>query len=149
MNDAKPSNAGITIGRLATETGVHLETIRYYQRLGLMPMPDGREVRCAVIPAMRWSGSDSSGRAQGLGFSLGEVKLLLELATGYHCVKTRTLAQRKLSIVEEKIAELRRIEAALQKLIRACGTGNRGHGCPIIDKLSSARRSGRNGSPRG
>jgi MerR family mercuric resistance operon transcriptional regulator len=140
MNDAKPSNAGRTIGRLAEETGVHFETIRYYQRLGLMPTPPRprgsvRRYTSDAVERLRFIR-----RAQGLGFSLDEVKLLLDLATGEHCAETRTLAQRKLRIVEDKIAELRRIQAALQKLIRACGSGSRGHGCPIIENLSSARR---------
>lgn len=147
MNDAKPSNAGLTIGRLAQETGVHFETIRYYQRLGLMPTPPRprgsvRRYTSDAMERLRFIR-----RAQGLGFSLDEVKLLLDLATGEHCAETRTLAQRKLRIVEEKIAELRRIEAALQTLIRACGSGSRGHGCPIIENLSSARRPGRTDSP--
>lgn len=148
MNDAKPGNAGMTIGRLAEETGVHFETIRYYQRLGLMPTPPRprgsvRRYTSDSVERLRFIR-----RAQGLGFSLDEVKLLLELATGEHCAETRTLAQRKLRIVEEKIGELRRIEAALQKLVRACGSGSRGHGCPIIENLSSARQLARTGSPR-
>ena len=143
MNNAKPSIAGMTIGRLAEETGVHFETIRYYQRLGLMPTPPRprgsvRRYSSDAVERLRFIR-----RAQGLGFSLDEVKLLLELATGEHCAETRTLAQRKLRIVEDKIAALRHIEAALQKLIRACGSGSRGHGCPIIENLSSTCRSGR------
>ena len=147
MNDAKPDTAGMTIGRLAEETGVHFETIRYYQRLGLMPMPPRprgsvRRYTSDAVERLRFIR-----RAQGLGFSLDEVKLLLDLATGEHCAETRRLAERKLRIVEDKIAELRRIEAALQKLIRACGSGSRGHGCPIIKNLSSARRAERTNSP--
>ena len=147
MNDAEPGIAGMTIGRLAEETGVHFETIRYYQRLGLMPTPPRprgsvRRYTRDAVERLRFIR-----RAQGLGFSLDEVKLLLELATGEHCAETRTLAQRKLRIVEDKIVELRRIEAALQKLIRACGSGSRGHGCPIIENLSSARRPQRTDSP--
>ena len=148
MNEPKPTYDGMTIGRLAQETGVLFETIRYYQRLGLMSTParprgSVRRYTSDAVERLRFIR-----RAQGLGFSLEEVKLLLDLAIGEHCAETRTLAQSKLRIVENKIAELRRIEAALQKLIRACGTGSRGHGCPIIENLSSARRPGRNDSPQ-
>ena len=148
MKDAKPSNGGMTIGRLAEETGVHFETIRYYQRLGLVPTPPRprgsvRRYASDAVERLRFVK-----RAQGLGFSLDEVKLLLELATGEHCAETRRLAQRKLRIVEDKIGELRRIEVALQKLVRACGAGSRGHGCPIIENLSSARVADRTGSRR-
>ncbi len=75
-------------------------------------------------------------RAQGLGFSLDEVKLLLELSVGEHCAETRTFAAQKKRLVDKKIADLRAIQAALNKLIRACGTGRKGHGCPIIENLS-------------
>lgn len=123
MRNSTPSNGEMTIGRLAQETGVHLETIRYYQRLGLMPTPGRprgsvRRYSSDAVERLRFIK-----RAQGLGFSLDEIKLLLDLAVGEHCAETRTLAERKLRIVEEKITELRRIEAALRKLIRACGTG--------------------------
>ena len=127
---------GITIGRLAEASGVHVETIRYYQGLGLMPTP-GRQRN-----SVRRYGEDSVRRlrfikrAQALGFSLEEVKLLLALSQGEHCAETRNFAQQKKQLVGTKIADLRRIEAALDKLIRACGSGRTGHGCPIIESLS-------------
>ena len=130
------TDAGITIGRLAEASGVHVETIRYYQRLGLMPTP-GRQRN-----SVRRYGEDSVRRlrfikrAQALGFSLDEVKLLLALSHGEHCAETRALAQQKKQLVGTKIADLRSIEAALGKLIRACGSGRTGRGCPIIDSLS-------------
>ncbi|MGQ0654813.1 MAG: MerR family DNA-binding protein, partial [Betaproteobacteria bacterium] len=63
-------------------------------------------------------------RAQALGFSLDEVRLLLELSVGEHCAETRSIAQQKKRLVEKKLADLRAIQAALDKLIRACGTGS-------------------------
>jgi MerR family mercuric resistance operon transcriptional regulator len=126
------------IGSLAEETGVHVETIRYYQNLGLMPKP------ARARGSVRRYGDDAAKRlrfikrAQSLGFSLGEVRLLLELAEGQHCAETRTLAERKLGLVQKKIADLRGIQGALNNLIRACGTGGRGRGCPIIESLSEA-----------
>lgn len=137
---AAKSDPGVTIGRLAESTGVHLETIRYYQRLGLMPTPDRNR------GAIRRYGRDAAGRlrfikrAQALGFSLDEVKLLLDLSVGEHCAETRTLAQQKKKLVDRKIADLRGIQAALDKLVRACGTGKRGRGCPIIENLSAEER---------
>ncbi len=133
---ARMADPGITIGRLAETTGVHVETIRYYQRLGLVPMPE------RAHGAVRRYGHEAIGRlrfikrAQGLGFSLDEVRLLLDLSVGEHCAETREFAQQKKRLVENKIADLQAIRAALDKLIRACGTGKRGHGCPIIDSLS-------------
>ena len=125
------------IGQLAEETGVHVETIRYYQHLGLMPKP----VRARG--SVRRYGEDAVDRlrfikrAQALGFSLDEVKLLLGLAIGEHCAETRGLAEQKLALVEKKISDLRGMQGALNKLVRACGSGKRGRGCPIIESLSA------------
>jgi MerR family transcriptional regulator, mercuric resistance operon regulatory protein len=130
-------DSGIKIGRLAEKAGVHLETIRYYQRLGLIPTPQ------RDYGSVRRYGEDAVSRlrfikrAQGLGFSLDEVKLLLELSAGEHCAETRTFAEQKKRLVEKKIADLRGIRSALDKLIRACGSGRAGRGCPIIESLST------------
>ncbi|MGQ0751232.1 MAG: MerR family transcriptional regulator [Betaproteobacteria bacterium] len=128
----------MTIGRLAEESGVHLETIRYYQRLGLMPTP------ARPRGSVRRYGWDAVARlhfirrAQALGFSLDEVKLLLALSVGEHCADTRVLAERKRRVIDRKISDLRGIQAALKKLIGACGTGRKGRGCPIIESLSGS-----------
>ena len=129
------------IGALADETGVHVETIRYYQNLGLMPRP------ARALGSVRRYGIEAAHRlrfikrAQALGFSLDEVKLLLDLSVGEHCAETRTFARQKRELVEKKISDLRSIQAALDKLIRACGSGSKGRGCPIIESLSADARS--------
>ena len=128
---------GLKIGQLAEKTGVHLETIRYYQRLGVLPTP--RRAHGTV----RRYGEDAVGRlrfirrAQGLGFSLDEVGLLLRLSIGEHCAETREFAEQKRALVEKKLADLRAIRSALDDLIRACGTDSKGRGCPIIESLSA------------
>ena len=130
----------LSISRLAQQGGVNVETIRYYQNLGLMTKP-GR-----AHGAVRRYGKDAVERlrfikrAQGLGFSLDEVKLLLGLSTGEHCRETRILAERKRELVDKKIADLRAIQSALSSLITACGSGKRGQGCPIIESLSIEER---------
>lgn len=138
---ARKTDAGIKIGQLAETTGVHLETIRYYQRLGLMPTPK------RSYGTVRRYGQDAVSRlrfikrAQGLGFSLDEVRLLLDLSVGEHCAETRTFAEQKKRLVDKKMNDLRAIQSALDKLIRACGTGRRGRGCPIIESLSGDTRA--------
>lgn len=127
----------MTIGQLAEETGVHLETIRYYQRLGLMPTPERPHGSVRRYGADAISRLHFIKRAQALGFALDEVGLLLELSVGEHCIETRTLAEQKVQIVKKKISDLRKIQAALNKLIDQCGTGSKGRGCPIIESLSS------------
>ena len=123
------------IGLLAEQSGVHVETIRYYQNLDLLPKParahgSVRRYGAEAVQRLRFIK-----RAQGLGFSLEEVKLLLDLSAGEHCAETRTFAEQKRRLVEKKIADLKSIQATLDKLIRACGTGRKGRGCPIIDDL--------------
>lgn len=133
----RKTGPGLKIGALSERTGVHVETIRYYQRLGLMPTPERRHGE------IRRYGNDAAGRlrfikrAQSLGFSLDEVRLLLDLSAGEHCAETRTVAQRKKKLVDRKIADLRAIQRALGKLVRACGSGKSGRGCPIIESLST------------
>lgn len=128
---------GLKIGALSGATGVHIETIRYYQRLGLMPKP-GRS-----YGTVRRYGDDAVRqlrfikRAQGLGFSLGEVRFLLQLSVGEHCAETRAFAQSKRRLVRQKIADLRTVESALEKLIQACRKGRRGRGCPIIEGMAT------------
>lgn len=132
----RKTDSAMTIGRLADTTGVHLETIRYYQRLGLVPTPE------RAYGSVRRYGEDAARRlrfikrAQTLGFSLDEVKLLLDLSVGEHCAETRVFAEQKKQLVDKKIADLRAIQSALDKLVRACRTGKKGCGCPIIDSLS-------------
>ena len=132
--------AEMKIGALAEATGVHVETIRYYQNLGLMPKP------ARAHGSVRRYGAEAADRlrfikrAQGLGLSLDEVRLLLDLSVGEHCAETRAFAVQKRAIVEKKIADLKAIRSALDELIRACGRGGKGRGCPIIENLSGKRR---------
>src|SRR6266404_2596184 len=140
---AQKSAPEIKIGRLGERTGVHIETIRYYQRIGLLPLPK------RGLGSVRRYGQDAVDRlrfikrAQALGFSLEEVKLLLGLAIGEHCAETRTLARQKLGLVEKKISDLQRIQHALSKLVRACGSGKSGRGCPIIETVSATEPVGK------
>ncbi len=126
----------LTIGSLAKASGVNVETIRYYHRIGLLPTPRSE------TGGIRRYGRDSFRRvrfikrAQALGFSLDEIALLLGLADGRHCGETRTLAEKKFAVVEEKLADLVAIRKALKTLVAACGKGGGGRGCPIIDSLS-------------
>lgn len=127
---------GVTVGQLAKTAGVNVETIRYYQRIGLLPLPkrDHGSIR-------RYSTDDLKcvrfvKRAQTLGFSLDEVALLLGLADGRHCAETKALAEKKLALVEAKISNLAAMRASLKGLVGKCTEGSRGCGCPIIDALA-------------
>lgn len=128
---------GMSIGELSRRTGSNVETVRYYERIGLIPAPPRRG-------RYRNYGSDDVGRlrfvrrARGLGFTLDEVRALLGLATGGQgsCVEVRSLAAAHLADVKAKIADLRRMERVLIDAVRACDAGDDA-GCPLIDSLNA------------
>lgn len=133
-NKTIPST-GLSIGQLAEAAEVNVETIRYYQRIGLLPLPNRdfgsiRRYADADLKRVRFIK-----RAQALGFSLEEVALLLGLSDGEHCTETRVLAEKKLAMVRKKIDDLAAIQKSLKGLIAQCAKGSRGCGCPIIDTL--------------
>jgi len=129
------TTTGITVGQLARAAAVNVETVRYYQRIGLLPMPrrDYGSIRRYLADDLKRIRFIK--RAQKLGFSLDEVALLLGLSDGRHCAQTKILAQTRLAVVEEKIADLEAIRQALKGLVAKCSKGSRGCGCPVIDAL--------------
>jgi MerR family mercuric resistance operon transcriptional regulator len=136
MTDAADP-AGRTIGGLAKAAGVSVETVRYYQRIGLVPEPPRargtiRRYAPKTLARLRFIR-----RAQGLGFTLDEVAALLALSDGEHCAETRALGEKKLALVQRKLDELAAIRAALDDLVTQCAQGSRGKGCPLIDALES------------
>jgi|SRR6266850_3731357 len=127
----------LTIGRVAQAAGVNVETIRYYQRRGLLDEPEkplGGHRRYAASAARR---VNFIKRAQQLGFTLQEVKGLLLLEDGQSCHETRLLAEHKLAVIEARIADLSRMRRLLKGLISECEDGKRPRSCPIITTLSA------------
>lgn len=115
---------------------MNVETIRYYQRRGLMAEPDKptsghRRYASDAIKRVRFIK-----RAQVLGFTLDEVGSLLELDEACACAKTRELAAHKLQVIEEKLADLKAMRKALTALLHQCDTGATKGGCPIIHALA-------------
>ncbi len=132
-----PSIAVLSIGAVAKRAGVAIDTIRYYERAGLLPEP-----------ARRASGYRSYGedtvvqlrfirRAKELGFTLEEIRELLALSAdrqrGVKAVKQR--AQRRLAMIEQRIAELQRVRDGLASLIESCPGHGRPEACPILQAL--------------
>jgi MerR family mercuric resistance operon transcriptional regulator len=124
---------------LANEAGVHVETVRYYQAIGVLPKPRRERGRIAHYGPPDLKRLRFIKRAQALGFSLEEVSLLLGLSDGKHCAETKVLAEKKLAMVGEKIADLAAIKTALDELVSECARGGRGRGCPIIEALAGER----------
>jgi MerR family mercuric resistance operon transcriptional regulator len=129
------SPAGLPIGAIARAAGVNVETIRYYQRRGLLTEPKkplGSHRRYALSTADRVAFIK---RAQELGFTLDEVKALLRLEDGQSCDQTRALAEQKLGLIEERLADLNRMRRLLKALISDCSAGKGPRSCPIIATL--------------
>ena len=127
----------LTIGRLADEAGVNVETIRYYQRRGLIAEPakptgGHRRYDSDAIKRVRFIK-----RAQVLGFTLEEVGNLLDLDEACACVETRELAAHKLQVIEDKLADLKAMRKALTALLRQCNAGATQVNCPIIHALAA------------
>ena len=127
----------LTIGRLADEAGVNVETIRYYQRRGLMPEPDKPVTGHRRYAANAVKRVHFIKRAQALGFTLEEISGLLELDEVHACAETRELASHKLEVIESKLVDLKAMRLALKALLRECDTGAAKGSCPIIHALSA------------
>ena len=127
-----------TIGKLAQHAGVNIETIRYYQRRGLLDEPDKPLGGYRRYPASAVTRVRFIKRAQQLGFTLEEIKGLLLLEDGQNCRKTRLLAERKLALIEERLHDLVRMRGTLKGLIAECAKGRRPRSCPIIATLTAS-----------
>jgi MerR family mercuric resistance operon transcriptional regulator len=127
----------LSIGSLAKAADVNVETIRYYQRRGLLDEPSkplGGHRRYAAAAAARVRFVK---RAQQLGFTLEEIMELLLLEDGQSCREARMLAERKLGLIEKRVADLNRMRRMLRGLIAECVEGKRPRSCPIIATLSA------------
>ena len=128
----------LAIGAFAKSAGVNVETIRFYQRKGLLPEPDKpyggiRRYGNADVARVRFVK-----RAQRLGFSLNEIAELLKLEDGVHCGEARRLAARKLDAVRAKLADLLQMEAMLADMVKRCDARRGKVCCPLIDALHGA-----------
>jgi MerR family mercuric resistance operon transcriptional regulator len=127
----------LAIGAFAKASGVNVETIRFYQHKGLLPVPNkpyGGIRRYSKVDVQRVRFIKS---AQRLGFSLNEISELLRLEDGTHCNEVSYLTEIKLKDVRKKLEDLTRMEAALSALLRACHTRKGNVSCPIIASLQN------------
>lgn len=126
----------MTVGALGRAAGVGVETIRYYQRLGLLELPErpARGVRRysdAAVSRVRFIK-----RAQELGFSLAEIRRLMRLGDPQSCGEARALAAEKLALVESRLADLERLRGVLKTLIGRCDRRRGRVACPIVESLA-------------
>ena len=130
-------DAGLTIGNVADAAGVGIETIRYYERRGLVPQPGKaagayRRYGAGHVDRIRFIK-----RAQALGFSLEEIATLLELEDGTDRRSIRRIATARLEETRRRIADLRRIEGVLAHLLHECEAHAKAHHCPIIAAITT------------
>ena len=129
----------LPIGALAKQTGCKVETIRYYEQIGVLPPParsSGGQRRYTVNHLKRLY---FVRRARALGFTLNEVRALLRLVDGGHytCAEVESLTLAHLDDVGKKIADLRKLETVLKDMASQCDGGTVPD-CPVIDALFGA-----------
>ena len=135
MSDA--STAFLTIGRLATKASVGVETVRYYQERGLLPIPHSsggyRQYPITLVDRIRFIK-----RSQELGFSLDEITELLRLNEKTDRTTIRNIASKKIDQIQQKVADLSRMQHALEELVLSCSHTSSKQCCPIIATLAGS-----------
>ena len=126
------------IGELAKSVDVNVETVRYYQRIGLLELPEKpyggmRSYQDEDLQRLRFIR-----RAQQLGFSLEDIRELLELSSS-DCDRVGKLAAEKLNLVKARLRQLRKIESVLAKTVEQCARRKGNQPCPIMETLSEMK----------
>ena len=129
----------LTIGNIARAAGTGIETIRYYEREGLIAAPARsasgyRHYQPDVVARLRFIR-----QAKDLGFSLSEIRelLALKVATGKSCADVKARAEHKITDIEQRIAKLNRMKRALAKLATACSGRGPTSECPILEAMET------------
>ena len=127
----------LTIGRVAKQADVHIETIRYYERRGLLLDPPRTESGYRLYDTESVTRLRFIKEAQALGFTLEEIQGLLALRVDSEnsCADVRRRAERKVVDIEAKISSLQAMHDALQEMIAACARGGPSGECPILESL--------------
>lgn len=128
--------AELTRGELALRTGCNIETIRYYEKAGLLPPPPRTQGGYRLYDHELLKRLSFVRRSRDLGFTIEEVRGLLRMADGnaYTCAQVQTMALDHVKEIRRKVADLRRIERALATMAAQCNSGDVPE-CPVIDVL--------------
>lgn len=131
---------GLPIGKLAAFSGVNLETIRYYERIGLMPSPDRTDGGHRMYDDSHMRRLSFIRRGRELGFNIETIRALLGLAEPGHrsCDEVRTLAAAHLQQVRAKLEDLTRLEAILAQTVSRCEGRAPAPSCPVLEMLEGA-----------
>jgi MerR family mercuric resistance operon transcriptional regulator len=131
---------GLTIGQLSKLTNVNIETIRYYEKIGMLPPPPRTEGGRRVYGRLQTRMLAFIRRARELGFSLDEIRALLRLGGPEKatCGEVKTIATRHLEDIRAKLSDLKKLERLLSKTVARC-TGRAAPDCPVLEILDIAR----------
>ncbi|NGP90037.1 MerR family transcriptional regulator [Fodinibius halophilus] len=148
FQDIEKKYEGITtfkIGEVASRANVNKETVRYYEKRELIPEPDRRRSGYRIFTQRHIDQIRFIKRAQELGFTLSEIKELLELRMDEDtsCSEIKKEAQQKYQDVQTKIDDLQRIKNTLVDLIDACGGSGPKGDCPILEALEGESETGK------
>lgn len=137
------TSPALPIGEMSRQTGVNIETIRYYERIGVMPRPVRTEGGHRAYTTDQLKRLAFIKRSRELGFSLGEIRALLDLVEegAYTCSEVHGMTIKHLSAVRKKITDLRAMERVLKDMAAECSRGDVPE-CPIVDSLFNMDRSG-------
>ncbi len=130
----------LTIGKLAKQANVTIETIRYYQRKGLLVEPNKPTTGYRLYPTDAISRLRFIKRAQQSGFTLKEITELLELDSE-HCQDVKKMAEQKRQQIDKQLKELTALRKVLDKLVKSCQKTPSPHHCSIIDAFSDQKES--------
>jgi Hg(II)-responsive transcriptional regulator len=135
-------------GQVAEQAGVNIQTLRYYERRGLLHAPARRESGYREYTPQAVEIVLFVKRAQELGFSLDEVASLLDLAAGgpANCARARDLATQKLAELDAKVASLGAMQRSLRRLVATCDKPRHERECPLLDALADGDQPARLGS---
>lgn len=136
------TTSGMTIGAAAKTVGINIDTIRYYEREGVLPRPVRRASGYRQYDAAALANLRFIRRAKALGFSLGDIRELLALSADreHGVAGVKAQAEARLADVEHRIRELRRVQRGLKTLIEVCPGHGTLAGCPILKALGDEER---------
>lgn len=131
----------LQIGRVASSAGLPIDTVRYYERQGLLEKPARtragyRQYSTDAVARLRFIR-----QAKALGFALSEIRelLMLKVAPGKSCADVKARAEAKIADIEQRVAQLNRMKRALTKLAIACSGRGPTTGCPILEAMETQK----------
>ena len=129
------------IGEIAKRSGIGIETIRYYEREGLLQEPERRPSGYRLYDESTVERLEYIGRAKALGFTLGEIRELLELSFAAHadCDHIRERAAAKLGEIESKIRSLQKMRRSLARILAQCKAEDSPEDCPLVHDIKLNR----------